>query len=254
MPYLTQTNDIISQFPTDRKRGEYRIAIVGNSYVDRVLPPEDAIGATVQGRLQPLLAARHERLTVYAHGVPGIGRDDALATVDEALSSGLADVVVLDLPMYFNVPGVPDANRFPERWDDGWIERTRRRLRELTRELAKNGVSFYVYAHPQSYEMPGEMVYRQFPQFPLTGTSQDDEAHIPDPADVARVRAAIASLAFDPELNFIDLYPALFGERAAADSRPIYNSWDHHFTAFGASLVGNVLADRLAKDAPWAHR
>jgi sugar lactone lactonase YvrE len=256
LPGLNYGESILSKFPQVRSPDEYRIALVGNSYVDGVLLPDDGIAAHLEHRLAPLLAARGKRVEIYPLGIPGIPRDAALSLVEENFSTGLADLVVLDLPLYFEYPSTPSLDgTFPEHWGDGsWLTRTRARLVALTKTLAAAGVPLYIYAHPISFEIPGEMVYGQFPKRPAPHpmSEQDDELNIPDPSEVARLARAVASLASDPSLHFIDFYPAFLAEHSKANNHRLFASWDHHFAPYAAALVGDSLGDRIARDAPWS--
>jgi serine/threonine-protein kinase len=256
MPGVGFNESILSKFPATRKSGEYRIAIIGNSSIDAVLPPEEGIAADLERQLSPILKVQGKHLQVYPLGIGGISPGALIQAIRENLSEGLADVVIFDLPVSFDYPMSLSADKsFPERWDPSWIGSTGATLRQLTATLQSAGITLYILAHPLAFEIPGESVYAQFPKVPpdteKPGVHLDDELHIVDPSDVARISSAVAQLAKDPHLRFIDFYPAFFHEHASANSHRLYGSWDNHFTPYGASLIAKGLADRLKQDAPW---
>jgi hypothetical protein len=53
-------------------------------------------------------------------------------------------------------------------------------------------------------------------------------------------------------INVIDAWPALLTYRESVDALPLFNAWDHHFTATGSKIVGDEIAKRLEADQPWS--
>lgn len=204
---------------------EFRIVLLGDSFVWTNVGWHESVG----GLLADALAKRTDRcskhVTVYVVRRPGLLPAPGFEYIDEVLASGIASMVVYQLPQGGNA---------------GY--QIRGMIQKSARALSDVGTKFMVTSFPESWDIPSESEFYR-------------EAHW-DLADLDRAyqwpkrrefNAAITSSGVDA----VNGWPTILRVAASANHPNIFETGDIHFTPYGNRLVADQLIEHLEAEKPW---
>ncbi len=241
----------VSVLPTRPNEREFRIALVGPSYIWWDSPWSESIPGLVERALNRDLDIKKRNLTVrvYPIRLTGVGGWNVLDYTQNVLTTGIVNQVVAAFSLYAgklnSVHGLYDANGADGRYDQSFTQK----LAAVNQELKQVGTTFLVAPYLESDHFPAETTYWRIP-----GTASQpirSDRLLPDltaaEAD-ANNMLAVVKKAHVPYVNVAD---ALVKDELSAHHRSIYHTWDSHFTAYGNALFARVLVNALEKLHPW---
>jgi hypothetical protein len=232
LTHLTQ--DDRDETPSEVDRREFRIALVGSSYVwwnqswheSLAGATEDAIAAAPHGKRKP---------RVYPVMRIGICTPYALDLIDEEFSTGIFDMVVLDLSTFGQMGGEGG-----DCYAGNWQAALKDHLVKTMANLKAANVSLLLVNFPGPTDFPDEFAYARLPKGQWAYIArQNDLTHIQYYHD------AIAQILRDTGAPTLDLWPAFLNAYESPNRVPLFEVWDHHLSTFGRKLVTTALAKRL---------
>jgi hypothetical protein len=240
------TDESQTELPSKPDPRQFRIAFVGSSYVWWDQSWHDSLAGRVEDRL---MAANHGTREPRVFPIMRLGVDTlgALDVIDTELSGGVVDMVVLDFSTYAQMGGDGFAgNAFP----NGWQTTIGTRLAKTLANLRANKIAFLVVNMPGASDFPGEYAYFRIPK----GTPEDHSETGPQnqPTNVQYYHDEIARVLEQSGAPTLDLWPAFLSAYDSQARVPLYNTWDHHLSRFGRSVVADALAERILASKPWA--
>lgn len=239
------TDEAQTELPARPDPREYRIALVGSSYVSWDQAWHDSLAGRVEDQLR---AGDHgprvpRVLPIMRLGIDTLG---SLSLIDGVLSDGVVDMVVLDFSTYAQMGGDGYAgNAFPA----GWQAAMQSALAKTAATLRSNGIPFLVLNMPGSSDFPGENAYFRIPKGLPEDHSDTGTQNVA--TNVQSYHDAIAAVLQASGVATLDLWPALLTAYTAPNRIPLYNAWDHHLSGFGRSVVASGLAHELLASKPW---
>ena len=240
------TDEAQSELPARPDPHEYRIAIVGSSYLWWDQAWHESLAGRVQDRL---LAGDHGSRVPRVFPVMRLGIDTAgaLNLIDNELSEGVFDMVVLDFSTYAQMGGDTYAgNAFPS----GWQATVEQALAKTEQTLHASGIPFLVVNAPGAADFPDEYAYFRIPK----GLPEDHSDTGPQnqPTNIQYYHDEISGVLRQSGVPTLDLWPAFLSAYTAPARVPLFNTWDHHYSRFGRSVFATQLADKILALKPWA--
>jgi hypothetical protein len=225
-----------TELPAAPNEREYRIGIVGNS----MIWSNQAWHESIAGETEDMLdAAPHGNRIPRVFPIMrlGICSPAMLDLIDAELSTGIVDMVVLDLTTYGQDGGDGFAGYC---FDNNWSTTLKAHLVETAATLKKQGIGFLVLNFPGPTDLPDEFAYFRIPKGPTAETGTQNVL-----SNIQLFHDAIQSVLSDSGVPTLDLWPAFLQAYGSADRVPLFNVWDHHLTPFGRKLLASQLAKRL---------
>lgn len=240
------TDEAQTELPSKPDSHQFRIAFVGSSYVWWDQSWHDSLAGRVEDRL---MAGDHGSREPRVFPIMRLGVDTtgALGVIDSELSSGAVDMVVLDYSTYAQMGGDGYAgNAFP----GGWQSAVQAQLAKTLGTLTANKVAFLVVNMPGASDFPDEYAYFRIPK----GTPDDHAETGPQnqPTNIQFYHDEIANVLERSGVPTLDLWPAFLSAYDSPNRVPLYNTWDHHLSRFGRSIVADALATKILSLKPWA--
>jgi DNA-binding beta-propeller fold protein YncE len=204
---------------------EFRIVLLGDSYVWTNVGWHESVGGLVADALAKHTQNCGKHVTVYVVRRPGLLPAPGFEYIDEVLSSGIASMVIYQLPQGGNA---------------GY--QIRGMIQKSAEALGEVGTKFMVTSFPESWDIPSESEFYR------------DSHH--DVADLDRAyqwpkrqefNAAIKSSGVDA----VNGWPTILRVAASANHPNIYETGDIHFTPYGNRLVADQLIEHLEAEKPW---
>jgi hypothetical protein len=237
-------DDRQTELPSEPNPHEYRIALVGPSYIWANQAWHDSI----PGITEDLLRA----------GAPGAGRvprvipimragapsPALLELIDGEFSDGAVDMVVLALGP-FGVRG--DGSDEPI-FRPGWQENLKSHLVRTMAHLRAAHIPFLVLVHPGAADFPTEMAYNLLPR----GGPEDNTVPRTEEQHVQYYHDQFEKILKSAGVPVVDAWPAMIAAYASPDRAPLFAVWDHHLSHAGRRIVAGVLAHRLLEMKPWS--
>ncbi len=230
-----------TELPSKPDPAEYRIAIVGDSYVWWNQSWHDSVGGITEDKLEGRLGAKRH-IKIYPVMRSGVTTTAALSLIDNELSDGNVDMVVLDLSTYGQMGG---DRRAGAGYPNGWQADLRAGLTRTKTLLGASGVAFLVLNHPGAADFPDES------EFLHVRKGGDVSARPSSAASSQYYHDEIAGILDASSVPTLDLWPAFFDAFRASDRVPSFASWDYHLSPAGRRLVAEHLAARIVEMHPW---
>jgi NHL repeat len=222
---------------------DYRLALVGMSFVQYGFFQHDAPAGIIEGRLRRDAARIGLTKPPYAYAVKVEGSlADTAGYIRTVLADGLVDDVVLQLNaehinMEFKKPLRTPLNSYSATWQPAISAE----LAALARDLKAKGVGFAVAPLPWGYELsPLEMQWYRY----AAGTYIDTNDYS---ADIPLIEEAIARAG----VHRIDTFEAFQNAESAARRRPLYETAGWHLSAYGNALYAATVEADLEASRPW---
>jgi hypothetical protein len=177
----------------------------------------------------------------------GIDTPGSLGVIDTELSGGVVDMVVLDYSTYAQMGGdAYGGSDFPT----GWQTSVQAKLAKTLATLSANKIAFLVVNMPGASDFPDELAYFRIPK----GTPDDhaDTGPQNQPTNVQYYHDEIANVLAHSGVPTVDLWPAFLEAYDSPNRMPLYNTWDHHLSRFGRSVVADAVATKILGMKPWA--
>lgn len=231
--------------------GDYRIVLVGDSTVSS----NQTWDQSISGILEKALRANWRALgfpkppRVYPRQVIA-GIEGTRDFVDEYLTSGLADMVILQLdaaqvstslkqPLTQSVE--PEAAQ--------WQPLLTGALRSLSAAMAKNKIPFVVALAPAPFEVaPAETGWGNV--FDVTGYGNPPGP----PSEYAQVGEMLRESAESAGVPVISAFPAFRREEMQPVHPALFGARDPHLSVQGVALFAQLLLDDLLRSRPWRAR
>jgi hypothetical protein len=225
------------ELPKEPDPREYRIALVGSSYIWLNQAWHDSLPGIVEDELADRLPQRRR-----PHVIPvmrfGVCAPAALDLIDAELADGVVDAVILDLSTYGQMGGDGYAGVC---FGDSWRPRLREHLLETQKTLRAGHVAFLVVNFPGASDFPDEYAYFRIPKGVGVDAGFQNE-----PQHVQQYHDEIAATLAETGAPTLDLWPQFLAAYAAPDRTPLFNVWDHHLSHFGRHLVADAIANEIA--------
>ncbi len=238
------TDALGTEFPPKPDAKEFRIAVLGNSYIWWNQGWNDSIPGGIEDRLlRSAHSSRQPRIIpIMRQGLPTLG---ALQYVRERLSDGLVDMVIIDIGTYGQSGGDGFAGpAFPS----GWQAALRDALSETRQVLARAKVAVLLVDFPGASDFADEFAYARVPKGPRTDAAPSLQNQ---PTNVQYYHDEIAAILSASGMQKLDLWPAFLDAYGQPRREPLFATWDHHLSPFGRSLVASNIADWLLRSHPW---
>jgi hypothetical protein len=239
-------DDRQSELPSEPDPHEYRIALVGPSYIWA----NQSWHGSIPGITEDLLRAGAPGAVRVPRVLPimraGTTSPALLELIDGELSDGVVDMVVLALTP-FGVRG--DGNDEPS-FPPGWQDDLKSHLVKTAALLRASHIPFVVLVFPGGADLPTEMSYNLMPR----GGPQENPIPRTEEAHVQYYHDQFNQVLKSAGVTVVDAWPALIAAYASPDRAPLFAVWDHHFSHAGREVVGKVLAQRLLEMKPWSRR
>lgn len=224
--------------PDARDGRQYRVALLGNSYVCTNVPWERSIAGVIESKLEsdPGFKTSGRKIAVFPLRKDGIRFNAEASYAQSILSTGLFDYVVLFVPTY---------GQFTERGDleivsdPAYARSMADSLRSVNAAISAAGGHTLAVLHPGAFDLPNEMTYRKFFE------------SIRDPGDVDSHYGEAKAVAKQSGVDTLDLWPRFFVLDSQAGNTSLFGAWDHHFTYFGNRIVGESIANRILAEHLW---
>mgnify|MGYP001359810875 CR=1 FL=1 len=223
--------------PAAKDPGQFSIGILGGSNVYANVSWHESIGGVLETKLANVV---NPRLRVRAYPIPiqgGFGMEAGFSGLNELYCVGELNELVFMFPGWLMSSSEASINRAASA------------LKNSNKICQANRTRLLVVLSPQAFELPYTILLRKIPFYDSNNLLYDDRYALDyvDPQNAyAHYQASLAA-ARRSRVDYVDLWPA-FLNAIANRSGPLYfNIWDVHFTAAGATLMGNLIADALAK-------
>ncbi len=209
--------------PTAPNPHVYRIAIVGDSYVWDGVSAQESLGGVVRARLCARLARHPCNVEVIPVRFDGALFTDTASEVDQFLSDGLVNEVVLMATSFSFAPRDGDPARR--------IAAMAATLRALRAKTRASHTRLVVALFPDAFDMPDETTFGKL----VNGPNYD-------PGTALRHYRATLAQVRSSGVDAIDLWPAFFANDARPEYRTLFGAFDDHFTVHGNALFGDAVA------------
>ena len=229
-----------AEIPAQRNPSEYRIALVGDSYVWVDQAWHDSLAGLTQDEVQRDVPDLPRKVHIYPIMRFGLANASALSLIENELAFGNVDMVILDLTTFGhivddNAPGV----YFPKGFDSALTAG----LKHTAATLGAAHTAFLVVDHPGANDMPDELAYLHIPKG-LPGEVHD-YAQYRDPYAIALYHNLIETAVRSAHVPSLDLWPGFLRLYGDPNRKPLFNTWDHHLTSFGRAAVASALAKAI---------
>jgi hypothetical protein len=226
----------------ERRPNEYRIGFIGGSVTWGSGPFEVSPAAAIEHRLAADGALSHIGKTARVVTVDAGSNVAALRSyIDLVAEARTFDCVVIMVTAWDPIDSYGIDSTSLDASAPRWVPRLTKDLAELKRVLDAARIPSLFVAVPVASEL-GTTVFAAAIGMGATGGVEPDGA---------RERLATAPLA-NAKLNWFNAWDLIQRDMQSADHRPVYLSWDGHFTTYGNQLIGNAIAKRLEADGPWS--
>lgn len=236
-----------TELPTEPDPREYRIALVGDSYVSFGQAWNESIAGFIEAQLRAAWPKDGRTPRVYPimrSGVTSLGADNL---IDELLSDGEVDAVVLDLASYGHEAGGNVAVTY---FPPGWDTKLTQALSATYAKLEKGNIPFLVVEQPGAGDFPDELAFNHLPpgpRSPLNGTTAPQR----DPVEIQYYQDLLDGAVLRAHVPTVNLWPAFMEAYAASNRLPLFHSWDHHLTTVGRRIVASTIAEAILASKPW---
>jgi len=245
--YSVLTNTL-HELPETPDSSVVRVALVGNSALNYMQGWDDSISGMVQRAVNQSRGPGRKRVEIYPIVAVNSSVSALLSLIDQTLSSGGVDAVVLDVPeaglyiSYDDRAGSPDAPRaaFPV----GWTASAASGIARVGKDLRSNGIAFAALIHPGVLDFGDEAAYLRVEKGAL---NPQQTTSIEDPSAVEQNRADALAAVRGTGVPVVDCWPTMLADHASADRRSLFFAWDHHFSPHGRAVVASQLAAYLSK-------
>jgi hypothetical protein len=237
-------DDRRNELPAEPDPHEYRIALVGPSFIWA----NQSWHASVPGITEDLLRAGDPGAVRVPRVIPilraGTMSPPLLELIDGEFSDGLVDMVVIALTPW-GVRGDPsdDAN-FPP----GWQDDLKSHLTKTMALLREAHIPFLVLVTPLAGNFPDEIEYNLLPR----GGPQDNTPPRTEEDHVQYYHDQFEQILKSTGAPVVDVWPAMIAAYASPDRVPLFMVWDDHYSPAGCRIVARVLARRLLEMKPWS--
>jgi DNA-binding beta-propeller fold protein YncE len=237
-------DDAQAAIPKSRDPKEFRIALVGSSYVWYNQAWHDSVPGIAEDLLRAGAPPAARRPRIYPIMRIDTGVAQSLESIDaESANGGVFDMVVLDWTAFgVGVPGQDDVTYPP-----GWQADLTARLTRTLAQLQRSHVAFLVLEHPAPADFPGEMAYRLWPK----GGALDDTLPHPEPYHVQLFHDDVRKVLQTAGVPTLDLWPDFLRSYASPDHVPLFAASDQDYSETARRLVGTALARRILAMKPW---
>jgi len=222
------------ELPSEPDHREFRIALVGSSYIWWDQPWHESIAGATE---DALTAAPHGKRIprIYPVMRKGVCAAPELDLIDAELSTGVVDMVVLDLSTFGQTGG--DAGNC---FGADWQATLKHELVQTMADLKEGNVTLLVVNFPGSIDFPDEEAYYRIykGQWAYNGW-QTDLTHVQYYHD------ALAKILSDSGAPTLDLWPAFLSAYGSPNHVPLFEVWDHHLSTFGRNLIVAELTKQL---------
>jgi hypothetical protein len=237
-------DDAQAELPKSPDPKEFRIALVGSSYVWYDQAWHDSVPGITEDLLRAGMPPAARRPHIYPIMRFNANAAGSLDIIDDELSdSGLFDMIVLDWTAFGIGGDGQDESLYPAGWQANLTTRFARTLDELRRAH----VAFLVLDHPAPADFPSEMAYKLLPK----GGTLDDTPPRTELQHVQNYHDDMRKVLDTAGVPTLDVWPDFLREYASPDRLPLFNVWDHHFSQEGRHIVGTALARRILALQPW---
>lgn len=239
-----------SSLPPRPNKRKFRIALVGPSYVWYDVPWSESIAGFMEASLNKDsdLRARHLTARVFPIRINSVGAYNILDYVDKVLTTGAADQVIAAFSLFAGKVG-PSGTYDARAPDLHYGADFSKKLSDLARKLASNGTSFLAVPYLDSQAFPLERSYMRTPQNAQTPDLSDFlMPYVPaiEIDTISMLSAVKASRA-----PYLDMANVFVREELSATHRPLFQSWDPHFTPYGNTVFAAALVRAIEKARPW---
>lgn len=217
---------------------QYRVALLGNSYVWTNVPWGKSIAGVIEAKIESDLRfkASGRKIKVFPLRKDGMRFDAEASYAQSVLGTGLFDYVVLFIPTYGQFTLHGDLQVVS---DPAYSLRMADSLKAVNVAVSSGGGHTLAVLHPGAFDMPNEMTYRKFFE------------SVRDPGDVERHYEEAKAATKRSGVDTLDLWPQFFALDSRADNQSLFGAWDHHFTYLGNQIVGESIANRILAEHPW---
>ncbi len=240
-----------AMLPKSPNSGEYRIALVGSSYVWWDSPWSESIPGLLEKQLNqnPELKNLHLTARVYPIRITGVGDWNIMDYIETVLTTGVVNAVVAGMdtdPGKVNSSdGAYDANGVDARFDERFVSK----IGEVNKQLKDVGTYFFLAPFVESNYFPNERVFYRLPS----------DSNSPGRSDLLMPNLNAAKGNIDLLLNavsashvpYANIAQAFLTGEASARAHPLFMTLDNHFTPAGNALFAKVLAEKIESEHPW---
>jgi hypothetical protein len=236
-------DDAQAELPKSRDPKEFRIALVGSSFVWYDAAWHDSVPGITEDLLRAGVppTARRPRICPIMRLNSSVAR--SLDIIDAELSDGAFDMVVLDWTAFGIGGDGQDEGLYPE----GWQADLTARLTRTFAQLRRTHVGFLVLEHPGPADFPTEMAYRLLPK----GGPYDDTLPHSELRHIQIYHDDIVKVLATSGVPTLDVWPDFLRDYASSDHVPLFAVWDQQYSPAGRQLVGTALARRILAMKPW---
>ena len=215
--------------PARDHSGDFRILYLGSSGIWWDTDWSRSITGVAERDVNRALPARARRVRLVAIRLIGTTVSGLAEYLQEIADTRLVDAVVLHVNDGTVDAGPPAA----------WAPSTLGALERADRALRSAHVPLLTVVTPFPTELgPTEATWDK-----LLGN-----ALVPQHLDREAGWRTLLAASGTPS---VDLWPLFFDELRSPAHRPIFSTYDAHFTAYGRELVGNAVAQALLRLHPW---
>ncbi|MBV8727757.1 MAG: hypothetical protein JO233_08220 [Candidatus Eremiobacteraeota bacterium] len=215
-----------------RKRAEYRILIIGNSFVWFTAKARDSIGGHLEEKLrsEPSLAATGRAPKVLSL-ITTSGIEGQASLAREVISNSSVDFVLIFANSF-------DMGQYLPAQD--WKERFHQQEAQTVAALKAASLNSMFVVVPDNVEAT-----------PLEQLYQHENLQTVTDADYAFVEPILLKELEDLGRPVLNLYPTVRAYEAGAYLRPLYANEDLHPSSFGRVFFADQIAKRLKQLRPW---
>jgi len=211
--------------PTPPKQDEFRILLLGDSYVWTNVAWHESVGGILADRLSALTRGCKKHATLYVVRRLGLLPAPGFEYIDEVLGTGIASMIVYDLPEGDQSGGQLTAM-----------------LRKSRDELRETGQRLLVFTFPESWDIASESEYYR---------ASHPELDILSRAYALPKRHELNSALASSGVDTLNLWPKFLTIAAGANHPNLFEAGDIHLTPYGNATLADGIFKHLAAEAPW---
>ncbi|HEV3156204.1 MAG TPA: hypothetical protein VGZ00_02540 [Candidatus Baltobacteraceae bacterium] len=222
------------------KKNEYRIALIGASFVWSASETPTSIQAAIEEKLaaSPDFAAHDLHPHVVSYAFAGAKLGAFVSFIRDILALEHFDTIVVDLSTSSLVGEPVGPVDSAQKNISTWEPSLRKDLKELDTIAKENHLSILVAVNP----FPTELV-----PWETFGHSELFEPV----TDLNRSGTVLPKAVAASGIPTLDLRPPMLEEEFRPEHRPLYMTYDGHFSAYGRRFVGNLIAEDLLRRKFW---
>jgi sugar lactone lactonase YvrE len=236
------------QFDAPNREHEFRIALLGNSFIWTGSAPRETIGDQIEIDLDRDPGLRAKGLTVRVIPIRkyGIVLPAASDYIREFLSDGQVDAVVLLVNSQFVASTVGPGKATTPEAAAVFADFTKQ-LDGIHHQLAQQKIAFLAVAVPFAFEFsPLENAYGMMTGIAGTYVPPDSDA------DYSIFHAKLIAAMRASGAPVLDAWQTFAAEERSPEHRPLYGASELHLGPHGDAVLASAIAQALAARKPWA--